>query len=193
MNMWLEELLRRLRYEWFYLRGKPPWDTNLTPPELRALVEDEQFVPGRALDIGCGTGTNVIYLAQHGFDVTGIDFVPRAIARARTKAQRAQVSADLRVGDVLSQLALGTPFDLVLDIGCFHNFDGAARTRYEYNLANWTHRGSTYLLYAFFPRVWGSRTFGIAPDDVQKIFGAHFSLLSSTSDEDSAWYRWERK
>jgi cyclopropane fatty-acyl-phospholipid synthase-like methyltransferase len=70
--------------------------------ELRAVVENGRVQPGRALDLGCGTGTNVIYLAEHGFDAFGVDISSRAVATTRRKiaqaghAQKAHVYA----GDV---------------------------------------------------------------------------------------------
>ncbi len=190
--------LRRLMYEAMYRLGKPRWDTGITPPEVVQLVEGEHFPPGRALDIGCGTGTNVIYLASRGFEVTGIDFVPRAIGKAREKVRKANVRADLRVASVLEPLELGRPFDLVLDIGCFHNFDAAGRVRYAENLVRWTHPGATYLLYAFFPASAGVRRIGVTPEDVAKTFAPRFELVSSTvdknnADQDSAWYRMRKR
>jgi methylase of polypeptide subunit release factors len=74
--------MQRLFWNVTYWFGKTPWDTGITPPELRAVVESGQVRPGRALDLGCGTGTNVLYLAQHGFDVVGVDISSRAIAVA---------------------------------------------------------------------------------------------------------------
>ncbi len=184
-------------YTSMYWMGKPRWDRGITPPEVVQLIEVEHFPSGRALDIGCGTGTNVVYLASHGFEVTGIDFVPRAIAQAREKARRANVRVDLRAASVLEPLELGRPFDFVLDIGCFHNFDAAERVRYAENLARWTHPGSTYLLYAFFPGLAGVRSFGITPEAVAETFASPFKLVGSTVGkdgpvQDSAWYRVQR-
>ena len=76
--------------------------------------------PGRALDLGCGTGTNVITLAKHGWKATGIDFVPRAIKKAKTKAREENLQIDFRVGDVTHLDDFTEPFDLILDIGCYH-------------------------------------------------------------------------
>src|SRR6267378_7272369 len=100
-----------------YLFGFKPWDTGVPPPELVSVVEGEdRFAPGIAIDLGCGTGTNSIYLAQHGWDATGIDFVPRAIKAARRKAAAAGVSPRFMVGDVtrLTDLGVGADYALLL-------------------------------------------------------------------------------
>ncbi len=193
----LSALFRRALYEFMYWRGTPRWDTGITPPEVKLLIEVEQLPRGRALDVGCGTGTNVVYLAEHGFEVAGVDLVPRAIAIAREKVRAANVTAQLRVADVLEPTELGALFDLVLDIGCFHNFDPVGRARYAANLVRWTQRGSTYLLYAWFPKTLGPRRLGVTPQTVRDTFAPRFKLVSSTVDEhnpeqDSAWYRLER-
>ena len=69
-----------------YLVGFKPWDSGVPPPQLVAVVEgSDALLPQKALDLGCGTGTNSIYMARHGWDVTGIDFVPRAVSIAPDK------------------------------------------------------------------------------------------------------------
>jgi SAM-dependent methyltransferase len=192
----LKSVFIRALYEFMYWRGMPRWDTGITPPEVKQLIEVEHLPPGRALDIGCGTGTNVVYLAQHGFAVVGIDFVRRAIDKARDRARAAQINSDLRAVNVLEPLDLGAPFDFALDIGCFHNFDEVGRALYAANLTRWTRPGSTYLLYAFYPASTGGRRFGVTPTTVSDTFEPRFKLASSTVDsrpeQDSAWYRMER-
>jgi Methyltransferase domain len=80
-------LWRRVLYNLMYRFSTPRWDTNITPPEVVAVIEgDAAFPPSRALDLGCGPGTNVIYLAQHGWEAIGVDFSPLAIQQARKKA-----------------------------------------------------------------------------------------------------------
>src|SRR5512139_2762941 len=83
---------------WYFQR--PPWDSGISPPELMEFIRSSQ--PGRALDLGCGTGTNIISLAKNGWQVTGVDFASHAISIARRKAQSEGVTADLRVSDVTS-------------------------------------------------------------------------------------------
>src|ERR1700694_3122552 len=70
----------RLFFRMTYLLGWKPWDSGMPPPELVEWVEGSRALPpGRALDIGCGTGTNARYLLDHKWQVTGVDFVPRAV------------------------------------------------------------------------------------------------------------------
>ncbi|MGB9302869.1 MAG: class I SAM-dependent methyltransferase, partial [Mycobacterium sp.] len=71
-------------YRLIYRLGLIIWRRDTPPAELVALVEGPTALPaGRALDLGCGTGTDTIYLATHGWDVTGVDMVPKALDIAR--------------------------------------------------------------------------------------------------------------
>lgn len=186
-------LVMRVFYQWRYFRGKTPWDTNITPPEVVELIEREKFPSGRALDLGCGTGTNSIYLARHGFEVIGVDFVGRALEMARSKAQVQNVRVEFRAADVLAPGEFGKAFDLILDIGCFHSIDPSGRVRYADNARQWTHPGSLLMLYAFFPRKFFGRSIGVTRDEMEKLFAVDFVLRNYADDGKSAWYRWERK
>lgn len=163
-------------YQWFYdgmyRFFQPRWDTGITPPEVVSLLESGR-VPGHALDLGCGTGTNSIYLAQHGFNVIGVDFSSKAIELARQKARQAGVTVEFHRGDVTYLDFLHEPFDLVLDIGCFHSLDNAGRSRYAANLARLTQPGSLFMLYAFEPGGLLSRL-GVTSAAAQQQFAPHF-------------------
>ncbi|NOZ06229.1 MAG: class I SAM-dependent methyltransferase [Chloroflexi bacterium] len=185
-------------YRLFYLR-KPPWDTGVTPPEVTRRIESGEIPPGRALDLGCGTGTNAIYLAQHGFQVVGIDFVPRAIEQARQKAAQAGVDVAFHVGDVSDISFLGdVQFDLVLDIGCFHSITESSRPAYARGLGEHTRPGARYLLYAFQPRRFFLRQrMGLTRDEVETLFERWFQIRQVEGGTDptgggSAWYDLER-
>lgn len=184
---------RRLSFAWRYRRGNTPWDTNQSPPELEAFVR-AQVEPGRALDLGCGTGTNVIFLARQGWEATGVDYVAQAVEAARTKAGHAGVAARFLAGDVsrLDDLPLDGPFDLLLDIGCMHSLDGEARRRYAAQLARLARPGATYMLYAAMPRRLSSGLMiGITPDEVATLFAPHFTVERAETGEDSG-AGWER-
>lgn len=187
-------VLERILFYWRYLTRQTPWDTNITPPELVELVETERLAPGRALDLGCGTGTNSVYLARHGFQVIGVDFVGRAVQMARDRAARANVTVEFRRADVLAPgpIADGS-IDLLLDIGCFHILDAAGRARYVANARRWTHPNSLVLLYAFFPTTFGRRRIGVSRAEMEKLYTPDYNLERYADDGRSAWYRWQKK
>ena len=143
----------RWLYERAYRRGTAGsrWDTGVTPPEVEAFVE--RTPPGNAIDLGCGTGTNVLYLVQHGWLATGVDLSPLAISSARAKADWVS-GASFVEGDVtrLSELGVDGPFDLALDVGCFHSVAASRRDAYAGEVARVTRPGGTLLLFAFGPR-----------------------------------------
>ena len=73
-------------YELMYRYSVVPIPYDIGPrEELVSLVESGRVKPGRAIDLGSGTASNVIYLAQHGFDVTGVDYSPAAIEMGRVR------------------------------------------------------------------------------------------------------------
>lgn len=107
-----------------YLSGELPWDTNEPDPHLTEIVRSGVVTSGRALEIGCGTGTNAIWLAHQGFDVVGVDIAERAIEMARAKAGSAPRVSFVRA-DFLTDDSVHGPFDFVFDRGVFHVFDEA--------------------------------------------------------------------
>jgi ubiquinone/menaquinone biosynthesis C-methylase UbiE len=141
----MTSLLRRIYFTLFYL-SSPPWDTGVSPPELQEYLRTHP--PGRAIDLGCGTGTNVLTLAQAGWQVTGVDFIPRAIRIARRKVRRAGLQVDLHLADVTDLGGMDSPFDLALDIGCYHSL-GSRKDRYLSELVRILAPGGHWLLYSF--------------------------------------------
>lgn len=192
--------LARLAFWWMYLTGRSRWDTGQTPPEITRLVEERHLDPGRAVDLGCGTGTTSVYLAEHGWSVTGVDFIPAAIRQARRKARRAGVAdrTHFYVGDVtrLADLGIAGPFDLAVDIGCAHSLSDDALTVYARQLSRIVRPGGLYMLYMFRPTPQTGR--GLPPDAVVELFAPDFRLCWSDLGDDSqagrasAWYQFER-
>lgn len=197
--MWqrLRDRIMRSRwaFEWRYLRGQTPWDTGITPPEVMEFLAHTP--PGKALDLGCGTGTNAITLARHGWQVTGVDFSPRAIRRARRKAASAGLSIVFHVADVTNLAMLHGPYDYVLDIGCLFALSPDGRRRYARELERLTAPGAWYMLYAWLPRSWRGGLWGISVDEVEALFGAEFTLeryvIGEEKGHPSAWYWYRRK
>jgi SAM-dependent methyltransferase len=156
----------------------------VSPPELERFVGSHPA--GRALDLGCGTGTNVVYLARHRWEAVGVDFAGRAIAKARRRAQHAQVECTFVVGDV-TRLEVPGLFDLALDIGCLHSIPVSGRAAYAAGLARVVRSGGTYLLYAFAP---GGPAFGLAREEVRRTFADAFDVVGVEEGKGrpSAWY-----
>lgn len=144
MTFW-EKIQRWLMFNLLYL-GHPAWDTGISPPELNELLD--KIPPGSALDVGCGTGTNLLTMAEEGWQVTGLDLAWLSVLKARRKLHRAGFKAHVFRGDITKSLSLRGPFDLVLDIGCFHSLPQEGRQQYRDNLDRWLKSGGTYLLYA---------------------------------------------
>jgi SAM-dependent methyltransferase len=141
-----------LTYRILYRVGFTPWDTGQVPPELTGLIEGPDALPaGRALDVGCGTGTQAVYLASMGWQVTAIDAVPRPLARARARAAAAGVTVDWILADVarIGRLELKPGFTLVFDRGCFHGLDDEQRTAYSATVTELAGPGATLLMMAF--------------------------------------------
>jgi SAM-dependent methyltransferase len=183
----------RLIFRLSYLLGFKPWDSGVSPPELVEWVEGPKaLAPGRALDIGCGTGTNCAYLLDHGWRVTGIDFVPRAVKAARMKAP----GATLLTGDVtrMDDIAVKGPFDLMLDLGCFHSIPNERRDAYVAGAARVAMPGATFLLFAFGEKGPGGT---MAPEaEIRRRFLSDFDLAEVRAGAPylkQTWYRMIRK
>jgi|SRR5579859_831803 len=106
-----------------YASGQPPWDTGQPEPLLVEFVTSGGVMPTRALEIGVGTGTNAIWLAERGFNVLGVDVSPLAIERAQVKLERRALGCRFAIWDFLVVSPPDGPFQFVFDRGCFHVFD----------------------------------------------------------------------
>lgn len=192
---------KRFNFWQRYSKGDTPWDLGITPPEIVALVELERLSPGKVLDLGCGSGTNVVYLAEHGWQATGIDFIPKAIQKAKWKAKAAGVvdRTHFVVGDItkLDKLKLDAPFDLAIDIGCGHTLIGPEKIKYAEDVANLMATGGFLMIYAacYLP----GRKFGWNADDIEKIFSPYFDNVWERFSDDtvtglpSGWYRLKKR
>jgi ubiquinone/menaquinone biosynthesis C-methylase UbiE len=126
--------------------GQPPWDIGGPQPEIVRLAE-EGAIRSVVLDVGCGTGENALFLAGRGFDVWGIDFIPKAIERARDKAIKRGLGVHFQVGDALKLEVLGRTFDTAIDSGLFHTFSDEERSVFVRGLARVVRPGgSAYIL-----------------------------------------------
>ena len=142
----MQNLFRRLLFQYWYF-GQPRWDTGISPPELLDFIQKHQ--PTRAIDIGCGTGTNVITLAKAGWQVTGVDFAPRAIQLAKQKLRSTKTQAELCVSDATNLKGIVGPYEFALDIGCFHSIPKAGKADYLQQLDRILTPNGFWLMYGF--------------------------------------------
>jgi SAM-dependent methyltransferase len=117
-------------YSLAYAVGFTPWEkAGLAGADglarMFAREEAEHGGPGKALDLGCGSGMHVVGLARRGWAVTGVDLIDKALDRARQRVADSGVQANVVRADVttLSADAVGTGFDFFLDLGCFHGLN----------------------------------------------------------------------
>jgi methyl halide transferase len=131
-----------------YRQGNLPWDTGHTSAELERVVRQHAIRPCRALEIGCGTGTNSVWLAGQGFDVTGIDVAPLAVEQATERARAASVQVHFVAADVLHLPELGGPFEFFFDRGCYHAVRRSAPQQYAPAVARQLTAGARGLILA---------------------------------------------
>jgi SAM-dependent methyltransferase len=183
---------RRFQYNFWYFRT-PPWDSGITPPELFEFIQSHPA--GRAIDIGCGTGTNVITLAKTGWQATGFDFAPRAIQIAKRKAKKANVQVSLFTDDATRMKNVTGQFDLVLDMGCFHSLEN--KVDYLTQLDRILAPNGFWLMYGFYATAPYPATPKIEDSDLSRILAQGFTLLSRRNGFDkrerlSAWFLYQK-
>ncbi|MET0994395.1 MAG: class I SAM-dependent methyltransferase, partial [Mycobacterium sp.] len=119
---------------------------------LVELVEGpNRLTPGRALDLGCGTGRNAIYLARHGWETTGVEMAGYAVELAGRTAAAEAVTVRFIQGDVtrLSDLDIGTGFTLFMDGGCYHMIPAGRRDAYAQSVTGVAAPGARLIMVGF--------------------------------------------
>lgn len=170
-------------YNWLYRHERAPWDIG-PRRELVELVESGCIQPCRAIDLGCGTASNAIFLAQYGFDVTGTDYSPAAIELCRKRGAEAGVSVNWIEDDLTNLQRVKGPFDFLLDYGVYDDLSPADRRAYRRNALPLTHSQSQFLIYVHeWPFRWYDRLiqalfhFGpMQPGEIEADFGPHFHI-----------------
>jgi SAM-dependent methyltransferase len=192
MNRWIYRLTYWLKMD--------NWDKDETPAEVQEAFNTGDIPPGAALDLGCGTGTNVIFMAKQGRQAIGLDFVPQAIKKARHKAKKAGL--DGRAGFLVADVTRLDEIDLpgcgfALDMGCFHGLNLDDQCRYAQGLAQKMVPGGKYMLYTLDPRKEAGFSYGMRPEQVEPIFEPWFDILrvekGSFWSRQSTWFWMSRK
>jgi SAM-dependent methyltransferase len=127
-----------------------PWNIETPPNILVELVDSGKVKPCKTIDLGCGTGNYVIYLASLGFDVTGIDISPTAIKIAKENAKKKGIKCNFLVADVLGNLnEIEEKFYLAYDWELLHHIFPEQRKIYVENVYKILNLGGKYLSVCF--------------------------------------------
>ncbi len=169
-------------YNITYRHFRAPWDIG-PRKELVELVNTGRIKPCKAIDLGSGTASNVVFLAKHGFDVTGVDFAAAAIELGQKLAAEAGVAVNFVQDDLTNLRHVSGVFDLLVDYGTLDDLTTKDRDRYMQNVLPLTRAGSQFVLYCFEwqPR-WWERLIGLAerelllPGEVERRFGEYFDI-----------------
>lgn len=185
-----------------YRLGFTPWEREHIEQPLVDLVEGERALPpGSALDLGCGTGRDAVYLATHGWQVTGVDLVPQALDRAARRSAAAGVAVRWVQGDIGApdSLDLGHDHTLLIDLGCFHGLTAVQRQRAAEAATKAAAPGATLLVFAFSPGRRGPAPRGIDEAELRSRFpgwdlqatwaAADVTLRGPMRNADPYWYR----
>jgi len=169
-----------LFYKFQYLVGMTPWERMPSLPigqQAVALLDREESGReppyGRALDLGCGTGFWSVLLAQRGWDVTGIDIVPKAVRTARDRARGAGVEGLFVKGSVtaLTAAGIGSGFRLILDFGVVHGLPPEQVRAVAREVTAVATEDTTLLMYAFSPGRRGPLPRGISREEIEQAYG----------------------
>ena len=194
-----------------YAIGFHPWE-DTDQEFLHSLVsllerEEQSRVPpyGRALDVGTGSAIWGVELAKRGWEVTGVDFVEKALDRGRERVQAAGVEMKLVRGDVtrLSEAEVGSGFRLILDTGTFHDFDAEQQQGMARSLDALATEDATVILLCW-PRCIRPLIRGVSREEIEAAFAgwqvtdvqpSFFKLpppLEWVLRPDEHWYRLRR-
>lgn len=165
-------------YKLAYRLGFAPWERagEAGQHQLASLLEreeEERHPPyGKALDLGCGRGAHSIALAKRGWEVTGVDVVPRAVKAAQKRAAAEGVDVRFLCADVaaMSPHEVGKEFELFLDVGCFHGLSDEQRRAMGESVNAVAAAGATLLVMAFQPGRRGPLPRGASRQDIEAAF-----------------------
>lgn len=183
--------VKRWMYNALYRIGAP-WEGGVRE-NLVDLVKENRITPTeqkRVIDLGCGSGTCSVYLAEQGFDVTGVDFTPIALRKANQAATEAGVTDRCRFvrGDLTGRTIPGVEgtYDLLVDFGTLDDLTGQDRLEMAENFRRLSHPGSLVVLWCFYSNPEGLPLFrysgvsrflsGLRPGEEQELFGDDFEI-----------------
>jgi SAM-dependent methyltransferase len=174
-------------YKLMYRVGVAPWEWRDVAETWEPILDGQNALePGRALDVGCGTGRDAVYLTKHGWRVTGIDFAEEALAKARQRAADEGVQVEWVQGDVgrLGQLGLEPGYTLLYDFGCIQGLPDSARQGAANGLTRLAAPGASLLIFAFKANRHVLLPRGMDQEDVVALLGGGWDPAERLSVKD---------
>jgi SAM-dependent methyltransferase len=164
-------------YQWARDWSQLPWAHD-EPTLFLAELCKQRGGRGRALDIGCGAGTDSVYLAEQGWEVTALDFVPKALEFTQARAEAAGVSVQAVEADITTW-DVPHAYDLVLDHGLLHNMDPVRYPAYRERLIDAVAPDGDFVLLHWHPSYPGQTNGEVGPtrrsrDDIKAFFAPEF-------------------
>lgn len=166
-------------YKFQYLIGLTPWERMPSLPigeqavKLLDREEHDREPPlGRALDLGCGTGFWSVSLARRGWEVTGVELVPKALRKARERAGKAGVEVRFLEGSItaLTSEGVGSGYRLFLDFGVVHGLAPEQVRQVGREVTAVSAEDATLLMYAFSPGRRGPLPRGIDREEIERAY-----------------------
>jgi len=175
----------KLVYHLWYKYSTPPWVMGVRP-ELEKLILDGELAPYRVLDLGCGTGGNVNWLAARGVEAVGVDFAASAIGRAKNDAEGQESGGLFFVDDVTKLESVHGKFDLFVDYGTLDDLGRDARRACIERIKELAAPGAQFFVYAFEWKLsWWEKLLAKAlpfgegvfkPGEVDELFGQDWNI-----------------
>lgn len=167
-----------------------PWNVESPPRALVELIESGQVRPCKTIDLGCGAGNYAIWLAGLGFEVTGVDVSPSAIALARDNAEKKGVTCDFLAEDAVAGLQhFSEAFGFAYDWSLLHHLFPERRRQYVQTVRRLLVPGGKYLSVCFSerdPAFGGSGKIRRTPlgtvlyfsseEELRELFSPHFAV-----------------
>jgi ubiquinone/menaquinone biosynthesis C-methylase UbiE len=151
------------------------WELGKPRPILAEYMEKRLIPKGKALDLCCGAGTNTVYLAQSGLEVTGIDISRTAIDIAKQKAHQTKVNINFLNESFIDLPFNDEEFNFVFDMGCFHHVEVEERTKFIAGVHRVLKEGGVYMLTCFSYKN-GPGWNHFTRQQIIDLFSGHFEL-----------------
>lgn len=160
---------------------KIPWNIGLPPDILVELVETSRIKPCRIIDLGCGAGNYILYLARKGFDVTGLDISESAINIANESASSKGLKCNFIVGNVIElDFEVSGLFDIAYDWEVLHHVFPEDREKYVRNVSKLLKTRGQYMSVCFSedsPQFGGKGKYRKTPINTELYFSSETEMI----------------